>query len=92
MFTQNARFILTIDSVDGNGCKSFGLGSFGKRSSGFTWTYSKQTKKTKYHQGHNSRILMNVHTSLTTFVADKQWLVPGVGMPHPHFSLSWAEI
>ena len=35
---------------------------------------------------------MNVHTSLTTFVADKQWLVPGVGMPHPHFSLSRAEI
>lgn len=41
---DHKEFVLTIDSVDGNGCKSFGRGSLGKRSSGFTLTYQKGRK------------------------------------------------
>lgn len=46
---KNIVWKLTIDSVVGNGCKSFGFGNFGIKSSGLTCTYKNQVKTLLYN-------------------------------------------
>lgn len=62
-----------MDSVVGNGCKSFGFGNLGIRSSGFTFAYKKNnhTKKTLLLGAGLGQCLQNKNTNSQPLTAHK---------------------